>query len=198
MTKNIERTLIWMTSGRQLRTTWGAFMELLGYPGGGLRKPLGLRPHHEEGPTHKDKLHPHMIITKTEKGVKKELEPLFDIMHHIFRHTLFPRIVNLDMVHGHLVDMLLLCHSEKGTGVVLDVSHVMWKELVNATYGGHFPIYAPFIFKLIQTTWSSTFPGVPLETGPLTFHGILNLRQKEHWASTTLPEAAVPSASREY
>mgnify|MGYP006267166559 FL=1 len=138
-----------------------------------------------------------MIITKTEKGVKKEFKPFFDIMHRIFRHTLFPRIGNLDMVHGHLVDMLLLCHSEKGTDAVLDVSHVMWKELVNATYGDHCPIYAPFIFKLIQTTWSSTFPGVPLETGPLTSHDVLNLRQKELWASTTRPEAAVSSASGE-
>jgi len=39
---NIECTLIWMTNGRQLRTTWGAFMALLGYPDEGLRKPLGL------------------------------------------------------------------------------------------------------------------------------------------------------------
>ena len=90
--------------------------------------------------------------------------------------------------------MLLLCHSEKGTDAVLDVSDVMWKELVNATYGDHCPIYAPFIFKLIQTTWSSTFPGVPLETGPLTPHDVLNLRQKELWASTTRPEAVVSSA----
>ena len=46
---NPERTLIWMTNGRQSRTSWGTFMELLGYPGEGLRKPLGLRPHHEGG-----------------------------------------------------------------------------------------------------------------------------------------------------
>jgi len=138
-----------------------------------------------------------MILTKTEKGVKKELKPFFDIMHRIFRHTLFPHTGNFDMVHGHLVDMLLLCHSEKGTNAVLDVSHVMWKELVNATYGGHFPIYAPFIFKLIQTTWSSTFPGAPLETGPLTPQDVLNLRQKELWASTSRPEATVSSASGE-
>ena len=172
-------------------------MSLLGYPDEGLRKPLGLRPHHEGGATHKDELKPHLIITKTEKGVKKELKPFFDIMHRIFRNTLFPRIGNLDMVHGHLVDMLLLCHSKKGTNAVLDVSHVMWKVLVNATYGDHCPIYSPFVFKLFHTTWSSTFPGVPLETRPLTPHDVLNLCQKEFWASTTRPETAVSSASGE-
>ena len=73
----------------------------------------------------------------------------------------------------------------------------MWKELVNATYGDHCPIYAPFIFKLIQTTWSSTFLGVPLGTRPLTSHDVLNLRQKELWASTTRREVAVSYASGE-
>jgi hypothetical protein len=83
-----ERTMIWMTHGRQLRATWGEFMRLLGYPDEGLKKPLGLRPHHEGGPAHKDNLLPHMTITQTDKGPKKELKPFFDIMHRIFRHTL--------------------------------------------------------------------------------------------------------------
>jgi hypothetical protein len=171
-------------------------MGLLGYPDEGLKKPLGLRPHHEGGPAHKDNLLPHMTITQTDKGPKKELKPFFDIMHRIFRHTLFPRVGNLDMVHGHLVDMLLLCHSEKGTGAVLDVSHIMWKELVNATYGDHVPIYAPFIFRLIVNTWTAMFPGEQLETGPLTVHETINLRQKELWAPTRRA-AGVPLATEE-
>ena len=188
--------MIWMTHGRQLRATWGEFMGLLGYPNEGLKKPLGLRPHHEGGPSHKDNLLPHMTITPTDKGSKKELKPFFDIMHRIFWHTLFPRVGNLDMVHGHLVDMLLLCHSEKGTGAVLDVSHVMWKELVNATYGDHVPIYAPFIFRLIENTWAAMFPGEQLETGPLISHEMINLRQKELSAPTRHAES-VPLASEE-
>ena len=187
-----NRTMIWMTHGRQLRATWGEFMDLLGYPDEGLEKPLGLRPHHEGGPANKDNLLPHMTI----RGSKKELKPFFDIMHRIFRHTLFPRVGNLDMVHGHLVDMLCLCHSEKGTGAVLDVSHVMWKELVNAAYGDHVPIYAPFIFRLIVTTWTATFPEEQLETGPLISHETINLRQKELWAPTR-HAPSVPLASEE-
>lgn len=169
-----------MTHGTQMRATWGLFMSLLGNHDEGLAKPLGLRPHREGGPTHKDNLLQHMNMVKTKSGIKKELKPFFDIMHRIFCHTLFPRVGNLDMVHGPLVDMLMMCHDEKGSGAKLDVSNIMWKEIVSATYGHHVPIYGPYIFRLIQHVWSSKFPEEPLPAGKLTVHETINLRQKDN------------------
>ena len=147
------RTLTWMTLGRRMQTTWKTFMNSLGYGDDGLENSLGLRPHLRRHPAHKSKLLRYTNIRKTAKGEVKELNSFLDIMHRIFRHSLFPRVGNFDMVHGHLVDMLLMCEKEKGKTTVLDVSHVMWSELGSAVYGRKVPIYAPMIYKLIMDTW---------------------------------------------
>ena len=80
-----------------------------------------------------------------------ELSAVLDILHRIFRETLFPRIGNLDMVDLFLMDMLLFCQHEKeeNTGDSLDISQVMWSELVSAISERKCPIYAPFLTLLI-------------------------------------------------
>ena len=165
-------------------------MNSLGYGDEGIDNSLGLRPHRNPSPSPKDKLLRYMHIRKTGKGETKELIPFLDIMHRILRNTLFPRVGNFDMVHGYLVDMLVMCQKEKGKSCVLDVSHVMWSELRSAAYGRKVPIYVPMIFKLIVDTWHMLFPEERLETGPLVSHDITKLQQKEHWGS--VPEVEIP------
>src|SRR6187399_2446686 len=46
------------------------------------------------------------------KKVTYELSTYLDILHRIFRETLFPRVGNHDMVHSYLVDMLLFCQHQ--------------------------------------------------------------------------------------
>ena len=125
-----------------------------------------------------------------------ELSPYLDILHHIFRETLFPRIGNLDMVHSYLVDMLLFCQHEKkaNTGQSLDISHVMWSELLSAVSEHKCPIYGPFIMRLIERAWAQTYPRVLLETGDLVSHEIKRLRKKDNWA-TPAPHTGGPSAA---
>ncbi len=53
-----------------------------------------------------------------------------DIMHPIFRNTLFPRIGNFDEVHGSLAEMLLLCEEAMTKeSAPLDISDVMFTKL---------------------------------------------------------------------
>ena len=114
-----------------------------------------------------------------------ELFPFLDILHRIFRHTLFPRTGNLDQEHSCLVDMLLFCQHEKeaSTGESFDVSHVMWSELLSAITECKCPIYAPFVILLIEKAWAYIHPDVGLETDDLVSHEIVRLRQKEHWVT---------------
>ena len=119
-----------------------------------------------------------------------------DILHRVFRETLFPRIGNLDMVHSYLVDMLLFCQREKeqNTGESLDISHVMWSELLSAISERKCPIYGPFIMLLIEKAWDRVYPKVMLETGELVSHDIKRLRKKDNWGSQ-VPKSGVPSSA---
>ena len=125
-----EKTLTWMTNGKLLSVKWKAFMELLEVEDHGLETPVGFRPHCNTTSTHKQALWPYCTLKKNPETNKElyELYAYLDILHRVFRETLFPRIGNLDMVHSYLVDMLLFCQHEKeaNTGESLDISHVMW------------------------------------------------------------------------
>ena len=128
-----DRTLTWMTNGKVLAVKWQAFMGLLEVEDQGLETPVGFRPHQNVTSTHKQALWPY-CTRKVHPETRKEtyeLSTYLDILHRIFRETLFPRIGNLDMVHSYLVDMLLFCQHEKeaNTGESLDISHVMWPDL---------------------------------------------------------------------
>ena len=41
------------------------------------------------------------------------LNSFLDIMHRIFRNTLFPRIGDKDKVHAYLVDMMIMCEEAR-------------------------------------------------------------------------------------
>ena len=125
-----------------------------------------------------------------------ELSTYLDILHRVFRETLFPRIGDLDMVHSYLVDMLLFCQHEKeaNTGESLDISHVMWSELLTAISERKCPIYGPFIMLLIEKAWARVYPQVMLETGELVSHEIKRLRKKDNWG-TPAPKSGGPSTA---
>ena len=100
------------------------------------------------------------------------------------------------MVHSYLVDMLLFCQHEKdaNTGESLDISHVMWSELLSAVSERKCPIYGPFIMRLIERAWAQIYPRVLLETGDLVSHEIKRLRKKDNWVTPT-PQTGGPSAA---
>ena len=93
--------------------------------------PVGVSPYASATAKTKSMLGPYQksipyIDAKGQQKYRVVLCPFLDIMHRIFRTSLFPRVGNLDMVHGHPVDMLLLCEECKGTTQTLDVCDIMW------------------------------------------------------------------------
>jgi hypothetical protein len=195
-----ERSLTWMSNGKPLSVKWKAFMELLGVEDQGLETPLGFRPHRNAASTHKQALWPYCTLKIDPKTKKEtyELPTYLDILHRVFRETLFPRIGNLDMVHSFLVDMLLYCQHEREhpTGEPLDISHVIWSELISAISERKCPIYGPFIMQLIEKAWEHTYPGIRLVTGELVSHEVKRLRKKVDWGAP-VPQPGIPAAAAE-
>ena len=114
------------------------------------------------------------------------LNSFLDIMHRIFRNSLFPRIGDKDKVHAYLVDMLLLCEEARNSQTQpLDVSHIMWCELWFAVFNRKVPIYGPYLFLLISRTWEKMFPGEEFLAPDWIRHDPICLRVKPQWANTT-------------
>ena len=182
-----DRTLTWMTNGKLLSVKWKAFMQLIGVEDLGLESFVGFRPHGRPNATHKQALWPYCTLRINPETKKEtyELPAFLDILHRVFRETLFPRIGNLDQVHSYLMDMLLFCQREKGqnTEESLDISHVMWSELVSAISERKCPIYGPFIMLLIEKAWDRVYPKVVLEIGDLVSHDVKCLRKKDNWGT---------------
>ena len=113
---NEERTMTWMTNGRQLTATWKEFMTLLGVLDEELATPQGVRPHANPESANKNKLMPYYVEKRLSNGKSSwVLNSFLDIMHRIFRNTLFPRIGDKDKVHAYLVDMMLLCEDARNS-----------------------------------------------------------------------------------
>ena len=182
-----DRTLTWMTNGKLLSVKWKAFMQLIGVEDLGLESAVSFRPHRRANATHKQALWPYCTLRINHETKKEtyELPAYLDILHRIFRETLFPRIGNLDQVHSYLVDMLLFCQHQKGqnTEESLDISHVMWSELLSAISERKCPIYGPFIMLLIEKAWDRIYPKVVLELGDLVSHDVKRLRKKDNWGT---------------
>ena len=76
----------------------------------------------------------------------------------------------------------------------MDISHVMWSELLSVVSERKCPIYGPFIMRLIERAWAQTYPRVLLETRDLVSHEIKRLRKKDNW-TTPAPHTGGPSAA---
>ena len=89
-------------------------MDLLRVPDEGIHAPVGVRPHANAESVNKDKLMPFYVEKKLASGKSTwVLNSFLDIMHRIFRHSLFPRIGDKDKVHAYLVDMMLICEEAR-------------------------------------------------------------------------------------
>ena len=192
-----ERRMTWMTNGRQLSATWKEFMDLLHIPDDGLHTPVGVRPHANSEFANKNLLQPFLVEKVLPNGKSTwVLNSFLDIMHRIFCNTLFPRIGEKDKVHAYLVDMLLLCAEARSSQTQpLDVSHIMWCELRFAVFTRKVPIYGPYLFLLLSTTWEKTYPGDEFLAPDWIRHESISLRVKPNWANTTT-RAEASSARR--
>ncbi|KAI5016644.1 hypothetical protein ZWY2020_006495 [Hordeum vulgare] len=147
------RTMTWMTGTQKMTGSWSEFMKLLKVDFQGDETPLGLRPHAPSSSTATPKDRLQQLYVK--KGV---LPKHLDIMHQIFRNTLFPRIGNFDEVHGHLAEMLLLCEEARTKeSAPLDIAHVMFNELWNYIMNRKVPIYGPYLFAYIHQRWHEVY-----------------------------------------
>ena len=113
-------------------------------------------------------------------------EPILDIMHRIFRNSLFSRIGDKDKVHAYLVDMMLFCEEARHSQMQpLDVSHIMWCELQFAVFNRKVPIYGPYLFLLITKTWEKLYPDDEFVAPDWIHHEPIKLCIKSQWANTT-------------
>ena len=88
---------------------WKDFMALLQVPDEGLNTHVGVRPHANSESASKNKLQQYYVEKKLPNDKKSwVLNPFLDIMHRIFRNSLFPCIGDKDKVHAYLVDMMLI------------------------------------------------------------------------------------------
>ena len=149
-----------MTNGKRMTAKWKEFMDLLQVCDEGLNKTVGVRPHANPESANKNKLQPYYVEKMLPSGKKAwVLNSFLDIMHRIFRNSLFPRIGDKDKVHSYLVDMMLICEEARLTQTQpLDVSHIMWCELRFAVFNRKVPIYGPYLFLLISATWEKLHP----------------------------------------
>ena len=126
-------------------------MDLLQVPDDGLDTPVGIRPHANSESANKDKLQPYYVEKALANGKSAwVLNSFLDIMYHIFRNSLFPRIGDKDKVHAYMVDMMLICEEARSSqSQPLDISHIMWCELRFVVFNIKVPIYGPYLFRLI-------------------------------------------------
>ena len=108
---------------------WKEIMDLLLVRDVGLDLPAGVRPHANPESSSKNKLQPYLVEKTLPNGRKYfMLNSLLDIMHRIFRNSLFPRIGDQDKVHSYLVDMMLICEEARlQQPGPLDISHTTKK-----------------------------------------------------------------------
>ena len=117
-----------MTGTKKMTGSWTEFMQFLHIDFQGADTPLGLRPH-AAAPTDRAPAKDRLQSLYLRKGV---LPKHLDIMHRIFRNTLFPRSGNFDEVHGYLGEMLLLCEEAMSQeSAPLVIADVMFTELWN-------------------------------------------------------------------
>ena len=110
---------------------WKAFCNALGYEDTGLEGNGGIRPHDHPHSMPKEKLAPLYIRGRGIIGESKDLEKVYDIMHHVFRNVLLPKVGNQDEIYGYLVDLLVAMKTKVGSGATFDVPNLLWQEMYN-------------------------------------------------------------------
>lgn len=154
---------------------------VLGYDEKGLRSPMGFRPHDRARASDKNVLGDLYIARRGVMGDSKDLKPLYDIMHRIYRSILIPKVGNQDQIHGYLVDLMLPTHTKKGQGVPLDVPNYLWNEIFYVVMNRKVPTIASYIMAFLNAKWVERRPEEPL-TSPsnLVVHESKKLKRKKH------------------
>jgi hypothetical protein len=82
-----------------------------------------------EHPTAKKHLTHLYILGWGIPGDTKNLLLVYEIMHRIYREVLNPKVGNIDQIHGFMVDLMILTHSNRGSDLKLDVMDFIWNEI---------------------------------------------------------------------
>jgi hypothetical protein len=103
-------------------------------------------------------------------------------MHRIYQEVLNPKVGNHDQLHGFMVDLMLLTHSNRGSDLKLDVMDFISNEIHWGLCHKKRPLYAPYLMNLICVHWNHEFgsdllslPGIETVCYP-----VKGLRIKQH------------------
>lgn len=88
--------LTWMTRDQLFKAPWKDFCSVLGYGEAGKEDAMGFRPHEKDQASDKIVLASLYICGRGVVGDSKHLQPLYDIMHRIYRSILIPKVGNQD------------------------------------------------------------------------------------------------------
>jgi hypothetical protein len=158
LNKTNEREFIWMTKDKLMKATWAPFGDCLGYLVVDDPTSAGLfHVHIIEHPTAKKHL-AHLYIPGWDvPGDTKNLLRVYDIMQWIYREVLNPKVGNHDQLHGFMVILMLLTHSNRGSSLKPDVMDFIWNEIQWGLCHKKRPPYAPYLVHLICVHWTQEF-----------------------------------------
>ncbi|KAK1666642.1 hypothetical protein QYE76_054801 [Lolium multiflorum] len=176
------RTFRWMTHETLLEANLASFGEALGYPRSPIVNANGWQSHDSSFALTKDVLEPLYIKGWGVPGKSADFLPTWDIMLRVYREMIGPKGGNLDELHTYEVDLMANSHAKQGTGENLDVMDYIYNEMWTCVMEKKFPLFAPFIMKLIEDTWISTRQDPLAHSIPLniTAHEVKSLRVKRH------------------
>ena len=191
-----DRKITWMTKNQVFTATWAEFAALFGLQDYGAdTTPAFLSTHfrvpYPEKTMGVHELYDLYIPGRAMVGLQKNLLPVYDILHRIFRNTLAPRVGNFDQIHGTLIDIMVHTHRQRGSGLKLDIMDIIWNEMYNSVMKRRVPVFAPMVMRLITHFWlASKQPAALLDNDQeLTVHHVKELRIKKHLAPL-IPGAA--------
>jgi hypothetical protein len=115
-------------------------------------------------------------------GDSKDLLLVYDIMHRIYREVLSPKARNIDELHIFMIDLLILTHQHRGSGLKIDIMDFIWNEIQWALAYQKNPPFAPYLMHLICTRWTSESGSdlLTLDGIDLSPHLVKELRNKKH------------------
>ncbi|KAK1629190.1 hypothetical protein QYE76_003505 [Lolium multiflorum] len=152
---------------------------------------IGWRFHQDSNARTKEVIEPLYMPGRCKLGFTSGLQPVYDIMLHIYRETVGVKVGNVDEIHSFVIDLMLETHLRRGKGVQMDVMDCLWNQIYLRMVEKRSPSFAPFIMKLISEVWRQKFDGAILEPiSPLTEHPRKNLLIKDHGlpaSATTAP-----------
>ena len=167
MGNETERRLVWMTKEKKFEVKWSEVAAMFEYEEFGPFEPDDFEDSHFRvhypgvEPKEVEQLLPLYDPNNAEKwkvGQSKGLFPMWDIMHHIYRETINPKVGNFDEIHGYLKNLMLLTKEMKGQGKKLDVMDYIWNEMWFMISRRKNIAFAPLIMRIIIWKWIESNP----------------------------------------